>query len=69
MGKYPLFSEFLELMVVAEHIFGVLYCNPLSLTTFSGIPNLANIFIDSSSLSSVSTITLCPYTCVKLLHS
>ena len=23
MGKYPLFSEFLEFMVVAEHIFGV----------------------------------------------
>ena len=34
MGKYPLFSEFLELRVVAEHIFGVAVLKPVVADNF-----------------------------------
>ena len=41
MAKSLLFSECLELMVVAEHMSDVAVLCALSLTTFSGIPNPA----------------------------
>ena len=44
MGKSPLFSEFVELIVVQNKFLVLLYCGQLSLTTVSGIPNVANIF-------------------------